>query len=116
MHIGSPGRLHGQAVFPAQWERMGKVMFNKETVCFDFRLIDMGDGTQVIDKSVKTPVDALTPEMQVEYMEVHGQVAFMERMRKKERKEMDRLQREAERKRKLAKNPFYRIACFCGMV
>lgn len=91
-------------------------MFGKEVVYFDFRIIDMGDGTQVIDKSVKTPVDTLTPEMQVEYMEVHGQVALMERMRKKERREMDRLQREGERKRKLARNPFYRMACFCGMV
>lgn len=97
-------------------QRREKAMFGKEVVYFDFRIIDMGDGTQVIDKSVKTPVDTLTPEMQVEYMEVHGQVALMERMRKKERREMDRLQREGERKRKLARNPFYRMACFCGMV
>lgn len=94
---------------PEQWERMDKVMFEKETVYFDFRIINIGNGTQVIDETIKTPVDALTPEMQVEYMEVHSQLAFMERMRKKE-------QREEERKRKIVRNPIYRMACLCGMV
>lgn len=101
---------------PGTMGKEKKAMFEKEIICFDFRIIDMGNGMQVIEKSVKTPLDALTPEMQVEYMEVNGQIAFMERMRKKEHREMDKLQREAERKRKLARNPFYRMACFCGMV
>lgn len=91
-------------------------MFKTEVVCFGFRIIDMEDGSQVIDGSMKTPMDSLTPEMQVEYMEVHEQLAFMERMRKKERREMDRLKMEAGRRRKLARNPLYRMACFCGLV
>ena len=69
-------------------------MFKTEVVCFGFRIIDMEDGSQVIDESMKTPMDSLTPEMQADYMEVHEQLAFMERMRKKERREMDRLKME----------------------
>lgn len=91
-------------------------MFKTEVVCFGFRIIDMEDGSQVIDESMKTPMDSLTPEMQADYMEVHEQLAFMECMRKKERRKMDRLQREAERRRKLARNPLYRMACACGLV
>lgn len=78
-------------------------------VYFDFRLINMPGGTQVIDESIKTPMDALTPEMQIEYMEVHEQLAFIKRMRKKER--MEELH-----KRKIARNPLYRLACACGIV
>ena len=91
-------------------------MFKTEVVCFGFRIIDMEDGSQVIDESMKTPMDSLTLEMQAEYMEVHEQLAFMERMRKKERREMDRLKMEAERRRKLARNPFYKFACACGLM
>ena len=91
-------------------------MFKTEVVCFGFRIIDMEDGSQVIDESMKTPMDSLTPEMQADYMEVHEQLAFMERMRKKERREMDRLKMEVGRRRKLARNPLYRMACFCGLV
>lgn len=90
-------------------------MFKTEVVCFGFRIIDMEDGSQVIDESMKTPMDSLTPEMQAEYMEVHEQLAFMERMRKKERREMDRLKMEAGRRRKLARNLFVRFACLCGL-
>lgn len=84
-------------------------MFKTEVVYFDFRIINMEDGSQVIDESIKTPVDALTPEVQVEYMEVHEQLAFMERMRKKERKE-------EARKRKITRNPLYRMAYMFGMM
>lgn len=96
-------------------ERKDMAVFGKEVVCFDFRLVDMEDGSQVIDESMKTPMDSLTPEMQAEYMEVHEQLAFMERVRKKERRKMDRLKMEAGRRRKLARNPLYRMACFCGL-
>ena len=33
-------------------------------------------GKQIIDPSIKTPMDALTPEMQIEYMEVDKQVTY----------------------------------------
>lgn len=84
-------------------------MFEKEKECFSFQLIDMGNGSQVIDESIKTPMDALTPEMQMEYMEVDVQLAFMKMIQKKDRKE-------AERRRKRARNPLWRLACLCGIV
>lgn len=75
---------------------------------FDFRIIDQPDGTQIIDTSIKTPVDALTPEMQIEYMEVNKQVTFSELMRKRER-------REAERRQKITRKPLHKMACLCGL-
>ena len=76
---------------PGASERMGKAMFEKEKVCSSFRLID-----------------ALTPEMQAEYMEVHEQLAFMKMIQKNDR-------RETERGRKLVRNPLHRLACLCGL-
>ena len=84
-------------------------MFEKEVICFDFRIIPQANGSQIIDDRIKTPIDSLKPEMQVEYMDVHNQLSKMERIKKKE-------QREAAYKQKLAKNPFVRFACFCGWV
>ena len=84
-------------------------MFHGEMICFNFRILEQADGSQVINNKVKTPMDSLTPEMQMEYMEVEVQLAYMELLRERERKE-------AERKRKLARNPFWRLACLCGLV
>ena len=75
---------------------------------FDFRIIDTGNGSQVIDRTLKTPVNALTPDQIMEYMEVDSQLAIADRMKRKVR-------REAERKQKLARNPLWKIACFCGL-
>lgn len=76
---------------------------------FDFRLFNTPDGNQIIDKTLKTPYESLTPSQMLEYMEVDNQLSFMERMEKKR-------QREAEQKRKLAKNPLWKLACVCGIV
>lgn len=76
---------------------------------FDFRIIDTLDGNQIIDRNLKTPYNALTPIQMVEYREMDNRLAYMDRMERKTRAE-------TERKRKLAKNPFYRIACLCGLV
>lgn len=76
---------------------------------FNFRIIDTQDGNQVIDTTLKTPYDALTPFQMEEYIEVDTQLDYMDRMKRKE-------QKEAERRRKLARNPFYRIGCLCGLV
>ena len=76
---------------------------------FNFRIIDTPDGNQIIDPSLKTPYNALTPLQMVEYIEMDKQLAIMERMKEKERKA-------AERQRKLERNPFVRFACFCGLV
>lgn len=75
---------------------------------FDFRLFNTPDGNQIIDKTLKTPYESLTPLQMLEYMEVDNQLSFMERLEKKRIKE-------AERNRKL-KNPIYKIACVCGIV
>ncbi len=76
---------------------------------FDFRIIDTADGNQIIDRNLKTPYKALTPLQMVEYMEMDNRLAYMERMERKARVE-------SERKRKLVRNPFYRLACLCGLV
>lgn len=80
-----------------------------ETVVFDFRIIDMGNGSQVIDRTLKTPVNALTLDQVMEYIEVDSQLAVADRIKRKAR-------REAERKQKLARNPLWKVACFCGLV
>ena len=75
---------------------------------FNFRLIETPDGNQVIDTTLKTPCESLTPLQMMEYMEMDSQLSFMDRMERKARAK-------AERRRKLARNPFYRIACVCGL-
>lgn len=76
---------------------------------FNFRLINTPDGNQIIDKTLKTPYDSLTPLQMLEYMEIDNQLSFMERLEKKRK-------REAEKQRKLAKNPLWKLACVCGIV
>lgn len=76
---------------------------------FDFRIIDTADGNQIIDRNLKTPYKALTPLQMVEYLEMDNRLAYMDRMERKARAE-------AERKRKLARNPIYKMACLCGLV
>ena len=78
---------------------------------FNFRIITTADGNQIIDRNLKTPYEALTPTQMLEYTELDNQMAFMDRMDRMERKERQK----AEHMRKLAKNPFYRLACMCGI-
>lgn len=75
---------------------------------FNFRIISCPDGTQVIDHSLKTPYSALTPVQMTEYMEIDTQIAVMERLRRKAK-------RESNRKRKLKWNPLYKAACMFGL-
>lgn len=76
---------------------------------FDFRIIDTPDGNQIIDRNLKTPYKALTPLQMVEYLEMDNMLAYMDRLERKARAE-------AERKRKLTRNPIYKMACLCGLV
>lgn len=76
---------------------------------FNFRIIDTEDGNQVIRRDLKTPYSALTPLQYIEYTNMEVQLYIADRQKKK-------LQRETERQRKLARNPFVRFACFCGLV
>lgn len=76
---------------------------------FNFRIINLADGNQIIDPSLKTPYDSLTPLQMVEYTEMDKMLAYMDRMKRKARAK-------AESRRKLARNPFVRFACFCGLI
>lgn len=76
---------------------------------FNFRIIDTPDGNQIIDTTLKTPYTALTPLQMVEYMEIDNRLAYVERIKKRQK-------REVERQRKAKKNPFYRLVCACRMV
>ena len=75
---------------------------------FNFRIIETTDGNQIIDRQLKTPYNALTPSQMVEYTEMDNQLAYIDRLEKKARKEV-------ERRRRVARNPFYRLACMCGL-
>lgn len=76
---------------------------------FGFRIIEMETGDQIIDRNVKMPYSALTALQMEEYMEVDARLYFMDREERKAKIE-------AERKRKLARNPIYKMACLCGLV
>lgn len=76
---------------------------------FNFRIITCDNGTEIIDRQLKTPYNALTAIQMVEYIEMDAQLAFMDRMKQKARKD-------AERRRRIARNPFYRLAFLCGLV
>ena len=87
----------------------GNLPIKGENTMFEFRIIDTADGNQIIDRTVKTSYDTLTPVQMLEYMEMDEKLSFMDRMERKAKAE-------AERKRRIARNPFYRIACLCGLV
>ncbi len=76
---------------------------------FNFRIINCPDGTQVIDSSLKTPYGALTPVQMEEYMEIDTQIAVMERLKRKAK-------RESNRKRVIRKNLFYKLSSVCGLL
>lgn len=76
---------------------------------FNFRIIDTPDGNQIIDRNLKTPYKALTTLQMVEYLEIDNRLAYMDRVERKARAE-------AERRRKIARNPIYKMACLCGLV
>lgn len=75
---------------------------------FNFRIINTADGNQIIDRNLKTPYEALTPTQMMEYTEMDNQLAIMDRLERKARQKAEHMQ-------KVAKNPFYRLACMCGI-
>ena len=76
---------------------------------FNFRLINTPDGNQIIDTTLKTPYDSITPLQMEEYIEIDNQLAYMERMERKQ-------QREAERQRKFTYKLFQKVACARGIM
>ena len=76
---------------------------------FNFRLINTPDGNQIIDTTLKTPYSSLTPLQMEEYIEIDNQLAYMERMERKQ-------QREAEHNQKFTYKFMHKIACACGIL
>ena len=76
---------------------------------FNFRIINTSDGNQIIDETLKTPYAALNPVQMVEYTEVDNNLAYMRRLERQKR-------REAERQRKMSRNPLWKLACMCGIM
>lgn len=79
-----------------------------EMDCFDFRVINLPNGDQVIDKAIRTPYEALEPLQMLEYTEMEREMAVMDQMRRKEKREL-------KRRRRNSRNPLYRLACICGL-
>ena len=76
---------------------------------FDFRIIETPDGNQIIDTTLKTPYSSLTPLQMDEYMEMDNQLAYMERMERKQ-------EREAEKQRKFIYRFIHKLAYVCGIM
>ena len=76
---------------------------------FNFRLINTPDGNQIIDETLKTPYDSITPIEMMEYIEVDAKLECIKRMERKQK-------REAERQRKFTYKLFHKVACACGIV
>ena len=76
---------------------------------FNFRLINTPDGNQIIDTTLKTPYDSITPIEMMEYIEVDASIDYMKRMERKQ-------QREAERKQKFIYKFMHKVACMCGTI
>ena len=76
---------------------------------FDFRLINTPDGNQIIDFTLKTPYSSITPLQMEEYIEIDNQLAYMEWMERKQK-------REAERNQKFTYKFMHKVACMCGIM
>ena len=76
---------------------------------FNFRLINTPDGNQIIDTTLKTPYDSITPIEMIEYIEIDAQLDYMKRMERKQKKE-------AERKREFTYRFMHKVACMCGIM
>lgn len=84
-------------------------MNNTNNDYFNFRIIDMPDGSQIIDNSIKTPFNSLTLQKYMEYVDIDNKLFFINRMKKKQ-------QKEAERKRKFTYKLLHKVACMCGIM
>lgn len=76
---------------------------------FDFKIIICADGMEIIDRTKCTTYETLTPCEMVKYIETDIQLSIIDRMEWKARAE-------TEYKRKISRNPLYKIACLCGLV
>lgn len=54
--------------------------------CFNFRLINLSDGNQVIDSNLRTPYSSISAAQMVEYIEIDNKISYMDRLEKKRAK------------------------------
>ena len=76
---------------------------------FNFRIVKSDDGTEIIDRNRITPMASLTPIALIEYKRTENDLYFIDRQKAKQK-------RLAERQRKIARNPLWKLACMCGIV
>ena len=76
---------------------------------FNFRLINTPDGNQIIDTTLKTPYDSITPIEMLEYIEVDARLEHMWRMEREQK-------REAEKQRKFIYRFIHKLAYVCGIM
>ena len=76
---------------------------------FNFRIVKVDNGTEIIDRNRITPIAALTPCALIEYKRTENDLYFMDRQKRKQ-------QREAERKRKFIYKILRKVACACGIM
>lgn len=73
---------------------------------FEFRIINLANGNQIIDPSLKTPYNSLTPLQMVEYTEMDVQLDLMDRLEREKRR------KEEKCKQNFIKNLACKVACF----
>lgn len=54
---------------------------------FKFRIITTAEGIQVIDQSLLTPYESLTPLQMLEYIKVDNSLYYMKKLEQKQKKE-----------------------------
>lgn len=65
---------------------------------FHFRIIELPDGNQVIDRTMETPSEVLTPLQLLEYTEMERKIAIADYFRRRE-----------DRRKKKSKKPVLRV-------
>ncbi len=76
---------------------------------FNFAIINVSDGIQVIDRTVTTKSNTLNPIELLDYMELDAQLVFMDKLKRKARQE-------AERRKRVSYKLRHRIACLCRLL
>ena len=76
---------------------------------FNFRIINTPDGNQIIDTTLKTPYDSITPIEMLEYIEVDARLEHMWRMEREQK-------RETEKQRKFIYRFIHKLAYVCGIM
>lgn len=76
---------------------------------FNFRIITTVEGLEIIDRTLTTSSDLLNPFELMDYVALEDTLAFMDRKRRISRKR-------SRRKRKLARNPLYRLLGIIGLI